>query len=156
LALLLDTNVILFALMVPSHIPVHVKRMIEAPNTACVTSVVSLYKIGIKFALGKLAIPETFDFLRHMQRSDGIILDIKPRHAIRAAKLPLNHRDPWDCLIVAQCFVDGHQLVSVDMGMSALGYGGFGDYVGGRFRVCRAQPSDLKRPSQWQQCALGS
>jgi PIN domain nuclease of toxin-antitoxin system len=121
MALLLDTHVILFALMEPSRIPAHVKRMIEDPNTACVASTVSLYEIGLKIALGKLPIPETFDFVRHLQRSDVSILDIKPQHAIRAAKLLLDHRDPWDRLIVAQCLVEGHQLVSADPGISALG-----------------------------------
>jgi PIN domain nuclease of toxin-antitoxin system len=123
MALLLDTNVILFALMEPSRIPFHVTKMISDPNTVCVASTASLYEIGLKIALGKLAIPETFDFVRHLQRSDVTILDIKPQHAIRAAKLPLDHRDPWDRLIVAQCLVEGHQLVSADTGISALGIG---------------------------------
>lgn len=123
MALLLDTNVILFALMEPARIPVHVRRMIEDPANSCIASVVSLYEIGIKIALGKLAIPESFDFVRHLQRSDIALLDIKPQHALRAARLPLDYRDPWDRLIVAQCFVEGHQLVSSDTGISALGIG---------------------------------
>jgi PIN domain nuclease of toxin-antitoxin system len=123
MALLLDTNVILFALMEPTRIPSHVKRMIEDPNNACVASVASLYEIALKITLGKLAVPESFDFVRHLQRSDVTILDIKPQHAIRAAKLPLDHRDPWDRLIVAQCLMEGHQLVSADTMIGALGVG---------------------------------
>jgi PIN domain nuclease of toxin-antitoxin system len=121
MALLLDTNVILFALMEPARIPIHVRRMIEDPTNACVASVVSLYEIGLKIALGKMAIPASFDFVRHLQRSDVALLEIKPQHALRAAALPLDHRDPWDRTIVGQCFVEGHQLVSADTSISALG-----------------------------------
>jgi PIN domain nuclease of toxin-antitoxin system len=121
MALLLDTNVILFGLMEPSRIPAHVRRMIEAENATCYVSVVSLYEIGLKTALGKLPIPASFDITRHLQQSGIAILDMTPRHALRAAALPLEHRDPWDRLIAAQCLVEGHQLVSADTMISALG-----------------------------------
>lgn len=123
MALLLDTHVILFALMEPDRVPAHVRRMIEAENASCFISVVSLYEIGLKSALGKLAIPPSFDLVGHLRQSGIQIIDISPRHAIRAASLPLEHRDPWDRLIVAQCLVEGHQLVSADTMISALGIG---------------------------------
>jgi PIN domain nuclease of toxin-antitoxin system len=123
MALLLDTNVILFGLMEPDRVPGHVRRMIEAENADCFVSVVSLYEIGLKTALGKLHIPVTFDLVKHLQQADIRLLDITPRHALRAARLPLEHRDPWDRIIVAQCLVEGHQLVSADTMISALGIG---------------------------------
>jgi PIN domain nuclease of toxin-antitoxin system len=123
MALLLDTHVILFGLMEPARVPAHVRRMIEAEDAVCLVSVASLYEIGLKTAIGKLPIPASFDLVRHLQQADIGILDITPRHAIRAASLPLDHRDPWDRLIVAQCLVEGHQLVSGDTTISALGIG---------------------------------
>lgn len=123
MALLLDTNVILFALMEPERIPAHVRRMIEDPRTECVASVVSLYEIGLKTALGKLAIPAGFDLRGHLRASRIDMLDIRAQHAIAAAALPLHRRDPWDRLIVAQCLVEGHQLVSADTEISGLGIG---------------------------------
>jgi PIN domain nuclease of toxin-antitoxin system len=123
MALLLDTNVILFALMEPARVPAHVRAMIEAPDGECVASVVSLYEIGQKTALGKLPIPASFDMSAHLRRSGIRLLDITARHASRAASLPLDHRDPWDRLIVAQCLVEGHQLVSADNTICALGIG---------------------------------
>lgn len=121
MALLLDTNVILFGLMEPTRIPNHVRRMIESETATCVLSVVSLYEIGLKTALGKLPIPSSFDLVQHLRQSGISILNVTPRHALRAAALPLEHRDPWDRLIVAQCLVEGHQLVSGDTIISALG-----------------------------------
>ena len=123
MALLLDTNVILFGLMEPTRIPAHVRRQIETANIVCVASVVSLYEIGLKSALGKLPIPAGFDLINYLQRADIGLLEIKPQHALTAARLPLEHRDPWDRLIVAQCLVEGHQLVSSDTNISALGIG---------------------------------
>jgi PIN domain nuclease of toxin-antitoxin system len=122
-ALLLDTNVVLFGLMEPARIPAHVRRQIEAANVACVVSVVSLYEIGLKTAEGKLPIPEGFDLVRYLQRADIALLEIRPQHALVAARLPLEHRDPWDRLIVAQCVVEGHRLVSADTSISELGIG---------------------------------
>lgn len=123
MALLLDTNVVLFGLMEPDRIPAHVRRQIEAPHTDCLVSVVSLYEIGLKTALGKLPIPQGFDLIRYLQRADIGLLEIKAQHALAAARLPLDHRDPWDRLIVAQCIVEGHSLVSSDTTISALGIG---------------------------------
>lgn len=123
MALLLDTNVILFGLMEPVRIPAHVRRQIEDPAVACVVSVVSLYEIGLKTALGKLAIPAGFELRAHLKASGIGLLDVNAQHAIVAARLPLEHRDPWDRLIAAQCLVDGHQLVSGDSTISALGIG---------------------------------
>ena len=123
MGLLLDTNVILFGLMEPSRIPNHVRRQIEAAKNVCVVSVVSLYEIGLKTALGNLPIPAGFDMVRYLQQADINLLEIKPQHALTAARLPLEHRDQWDRLIVAQCLVEGHQLVSSDTSISALGIG---------------------------------
>ena len=123
MGLLLDTNVILFSLMEPNRIPHHVRRQIEAANNICVVSVVSLYEIGLKTALGKLPIPAGFDFVGYLQQADMSLLEVKPQHALAAARLPLEHRDPWDRLIVAQCLVEGHHLVSSDTNISALGIG---------------------------------
>jgi PIN domain nuclease of toxin-antitoxin system len=121
--LLLDTNVILFGLMAATKIPAHVRRQIETASNQCLVSVVSLYEIGRKSALGKLPLPEGFDLVRYLQRADIAILEIKPQHAVTAARLPLEHGDPWDRIIVAQCLVEGHQLISADTTISALGIG---------------------------------
>ena len=59
--------------------------------------------------------------MNHTRRS--VWLDIKPRHALRAASLPLDHRDPLDRVIVAQCLTDNHHLVSADSLISGLGIG---------------------------------
>jgi PIN domain nuclease of toxin-antitoxin system len=86
-----------------------------------VVSVVSLYEIGIKQALGKLPIPLSFDVMAHLRASRIDILEIKAQHAITASRLPIEHRDPWDRLIAAQCLVEGHSLVSADAEICALG-----------------------------------
>jgi PIN domain nuclease of toxin-antitoxin system len=41
-------------------------------------------------------------------------LEITASHALRVAKLPLYHRDPFDRMIIAQCQVEGMTLVSAD------------------------------------------
>ena len=86
MALLLDTNVILVGLMEPARIPAHVRRQIEDPLAACVVSVVSLYAIGLKTALGKLPIPASFDLRAHLKASGIGVLDVKAQHAIVASR----------------------------------------------------------------------
>jgi PIN domain nuclease of toxin-antitoxin system len=44
----------------------------------------------------------------------GQSLDIKTPHAIKAAALPLHHRDPFDRMLIAQAQVENMMLVSAD------------------------------------------
>lgn len=110
--LLLDTHVVLALLRktAAAQFP-EISRRLADPQTTAVISVASLWETAIKTRLGKLdpglPLDEIADYL---EASGFSILPITARHAVVAA----DPRDPFDRLLLAQCQVEGMQLVTVD------------------------------------------
>jgi PIN domain nuclease of toxin-antitoxin system len=79
-------------------------------------SVASIWEVGIKAALGKLPLPEPVERYvpSRMAQLGAKSLEIRAAHAIRAAALPMHHRDPFDRMLVAQAQVDDMTIVSAD------------------------------------------
>lgn len=91
--LLLDTQVVLWQLAGSWTIP---PRAMEAIESAAELgfSVVSFAEIGVKAAIGKLAVPK--DLREHVLRSGMRILGLSVDHALGVAELPLHHRGTAD------------------------------------------------------------
>ena len=79
-------------------------------------SVASIWEIGIKNAIGKLPLPEPIDsYISSRMVQLGVqYLEIRAPHALRAAALPLHHRDPFDRMLIAQAQIEDMTLVSAD------------------------------------------
>ena len=113
---LLDTNALLWFLAGDTKLSGRARGLIEDPNNEKLLSIVSLWEIAIKVRLGKLELdkpfeqvfPETLDF-NYIQ-----ILDITVESLIKLTTLPFHHRDPFDRLIIAQGFVEGLPIITVD------------------------------------------
>ena len=75
-------------------------------------SVVSFAEIGVKAAIGKVAVPE--DLHQHLLRSGLRILGLAPDHGLGVAALPMHHRDPFDRLIISQARCEGLTLLTAD------------------------------------------
>ena len=75
-----------------------------------------LYEIAIKAQIGRLELPSAADFYlpRLLGRHSFGVLPIDREHALRAATLPLIHRDPWDRLLVAQAQVENLPILTAD------------------------------------------
>ena len=102
--ILLDTHVWLCAIGAPDRLPVPVREQMADPAAELYLSVAAVWEIGIKHAAGKLRYsgsPQT-QIPIHIQRSGVAILGITVEHALRAAALPMHHRDPFDRLMLAQ------------------------------------------------------
>lgn len=103
LTVLLDTNILLAALIDPETLPVHVQRDLRDPESTVRFSAVSIWAIAIKCSLGRQA----FDFrpadTRELAERTGIVeLPVFGRHCDTVACLPWHHRDPFDRLLIAQ------------------------------------------------------
>lgn len=117
---LIDTNVLLRWYWSAEAVSAAARTVIEETGNEIVVSVVSLYEIGNKNRLGKLAVGVTD--IELAAEDDGFrFLAIGRSHARRAATLPWNHRDPWDRLIAAQAMEEGYPLVSTDVAFDASG-----------------------------------
>lgn len=79
-------------------------------------SVASVWEMGIKVAIGKLPLLESIDnyISSRMVKLGARSLEISVTHALRAAALPLHHRDPFDRMLIAQAQLENLTLVSAD------------------------------------------
>jgi PIN domain nuclease of toxin-antitoxin system len=83
------------------------------PNAADIfLSPVSLWEITLKQAIGKLGGPA--DLAVRVRDMGFRGLPVTHAHAIAAGRLPPQHRDPFDRMLVAQAVTEGLTLVSRD------------------------------------------
>ena len=86
------------------------------PANDLLFSAASSWEIAIKYALGKLPLPEppsTYVPSR-MAASGTRGLAIEHAHVLHVAELPLHHRDPFDRLLIAQAHLEGLVFVTAD------------------------------------------
>lgn len=109
--LLLDTHVVLWQLEGTRALGPKAQEAIQQASEL-LFSVVSFAEIGVKAAIGKLAIPD--DLYEHVMRSGVRVLGLDPDHGLAVADLPMHHRDPFDRLLVAQARAAGLAIVTAD------------------------------------------
>jgi PIN domain nuclease of toxin-antitoxin system len=114
--LLLDTHSLLWFLREPEKLAPHVLEEIESAGTDAQVSLATLWEIAIKASLKKLYLPKEYDelFPRSVPDSGLSLLGIESQHISALSRLPWNHRDPFDRLLIAQAQVEGLTLVSGD------------------------------------------
>jgi PIN domain nuclease of toxin-antitoxin system len=114
--LLLDTQSWLWWFAQPERLSEEAITHIADETNELWFSVASVWEIGIKVAIGKLPLPEPPD--RYISSRMGQLgvrsLEITATHALRAAALPLHHRDPFDRMLIAQAQLEEMTLVSAD------------------------------------------
>jgi PIN domain nuclease of toxin-antitoxin system len=114
-SVLLDAHVFLWANFTPSRLGEH-RRLIENPATRRLLSVVTAWEIAIKWAVGRLPLPEhPALFLPSRIRSlAASSVPIELAHALAVADLPPHHADPFDRLLIAQAKVLGVPILTAD------------------------------------------
>jgi PIN domain nuclease of toxin-antitoxin system len=111
--LLLDTRTFLWWLADDPRLGTGARSAIALPANQVFVSAVTGWEIAIKRALGKLEAP---DGLEEAIEQEGFLhLPVSFRHGERAGALPLHHRDPFDRMLIAQCELEGLELVSADL-----------------------------------------
>ena len=109
--LLLDTHIVLWQLAGTRSLSSTAQEAI-ADAAELLFSVVSFAEIGIKVALGKLAVPH--DLRRQVAASGVHVLPLSAEHGLRVADLPLHHRDPFDRLLIAQAQSEQLRVITAD------------------------------------------
>lgn len=114
--LLLDTQCWLWWFAQPERLSEEAITHIADESNELWFSVASIWEIGIKVAIAKLPLPEPPDsYISSRMRQLGMrSLEITATHALRAASLPLHHRDPFDRMLIAQAQLEDITLVSAD------------------------------------------
>ena len=87
-------------------------------RTNCSTNSISLasWEIAIKYNLGKLPLPTPpSEYIPEgLTMTDTHPIAVQFSHAVRVARLPFHHRDPFDRLLVAQAQTEGIPIVTSD------------------------------------------
>ena len=114
--LLLDTCCWLWWLNAPQKLSTQQLNAISNRRNQLFLSVATIWEISIKVNNQKLTLSQPLNRLIEQQCPlDGIkILDIKPIHAIEAGNLTLNHKDPFDRMIIAQASIVDLIVVTSD------------------------------------------
>lgn len=114
--LLLDTHVVIWALVTPEELSDGVAAAISDPDNDVFVSTASVWEIAIKEAAGKLRLPgPAGTWLMPAVAATGIsMIEILPKQALEAAALPKHHGDPFDRMLIAQARDRGCTLVSRD------------------------------------------
>lgn len=121
--ILLDTNVLLAALMGPERVTAATRELLVDPARDVRFSAASVWEVAIKRSLQR----ERFDFepaeVHELAVQAGFgELPVRAEHVYGLSELPMHHRDPFDRLLVCQARRWGrgwsHQMASLKrMGM---------------------------------------
>ena len=114
--LLLDTHTLRWFLTSDPSLSLRARGSIEDAANVSHVSAVSLWEVAVKFALGKLKLPAPYAdiFPAQLQLNGFDLLPMTAGHCASLLTLPFHHRDPFDCLLLAQAKVEGMTLVTDD------------------------------------------
>jgi len=113
---LLDTHTLIWSQDNPSKLPTAAKDALTDPAHDRLLSIVTVWEIGIKVALGKLNLSKPLRVWVKTAITDLVLteLPITLDHIERQMGLPVHHRDPFDRLLAAQSLSEGTTLISAD------------------------------------------
>jgi PIN domain nuclease of toxin-antitoxin system len=114
--LLLDTHTLLWAFNGSSSLSTRARRILEDGANEILVSAISAWEIATKVRLGKFATGEDLisDFSFYLAQLGVDPLPISIEHALRAGRLPGEHRDPFDRMLIAQAQAEDIPILSND------------------------------------------
>ena len=114
--LLLDTHVFLWYISAAPQLPTAFRDAIRDPASEVYLSVASVWEAVIKYALGKLPLPQPpQEYLPRQREAHQVAtLPIEEAAISLLAGLPPLHRDPFDRILVAQAQHEDLHLVTRD------------------------------------------
>jgi len=113
--LLLDTHLLLWAVVEPQHLDNTTRATLEEPENEVLFSAASVWEIAIKARLGRFDfVFQPQEILRAALETGFVELPVQARAATLVANLPLHHRDPFDRLLIAQAISETVRLYTAD------------------------------------------
>ena len=102
-AILLDTNALLWLVSEPAKLSPMAREVLSEPRTEIMVSAASAWEIAIKTRLGRIdgdtLLSAWSDIIADMTATE---MPIDAADAILAGRLPWEHKDPFDRMLVAQ------------------------------------------------------
>ncbi|MBK8506853.1 MAG: type II toxin-antitoxin system VapC family toxin [Saprospiraceae bacterium] len=124
---LIDTHTLIWTLLDSKLLSKKAIEVLSNPENKIFVSVISLWEISLKYALGKLQLrggtPQ--DLLSGIYNLNIDILNLDPQIIATFYQLPLTfHKDPFDRLIVWQAINHALPLISKDVKLKDYGKDG--------------------------------
>lgn len=120
---LLDTHIMLWALVADPRLPRAAIDLIADAGNDIHVSAASIWEVAVKHALARgtandmpISGPEA---LAHCDAAGYDLLSITPAHAAAVSDLPMLHRDPFDRMLVAQALLEPMRLITHDGAVKA-------------------------------------
>jgi PIN domain nuclease of toxin-antitoxin system len=117
--ILLDTHYLLWAFIDTSKIEKSIFEKLLFEENEVYYSQISLWEISIKYNLGKLMIrgmnPE--EFYSEIENSFLKCREMENEELVLFYRLPLEHKDPFDRVLIWQCIQSDYYFLSVDFKM---------------------------------------
>ena len=113
---LLDTCTFLWIIVGAKELSPAAKALFIDPANEMLLSVVSVWELSIKHALGKFPLPSPMDrFLLEQRERHGItVLPLHEGAVLHLHKLPRLHRDPFDRMLICQAIEHDCLLLTPD------------------------------------------
>ncbi len=113
--LLIDTHILIWTLEGSSRLSAKAKALLRDPDHEHWVSVASVWEIAIKASIQKLKLSQSLQELEKGISAAGFrVLDISIRHAAAVPDVLLEHNDPFDRMLLAQCEVETLRLMTAD------------------------------------------
>jgi PIN domain nuclease of toxin-antitoxin system len=113
---LIDTHVLLWWIFDDPKLDQNIREIIQNPSNKIIVSSASAWEIATKYRIGKL--PEAKELLENydqiIQKARFSQLSITTAHALRAGSLPIQHRDPFERMIMAQGELEKIPVITYD------------------------------------------
>lgn len=120
--LLLDTQIVLWALTGSTRLGSLAQGLIEDPVNEIYVSTASVWEIAIKYALHRGDMPIGGARATELFAQAGYReLPITWRHAAMVDSLPSIHHDPFDRILIAQSLTEPMKLLSRDATVASYG-----------------------------------
>lgn len=120
---LLDTCVVLWATLSPDALSSRARSILADDANVILVSAASAWEVSTKVRLGKLLGAERLEqnYLAVMDDAGYTLLSIDTESALRAGRLPGQHRDPFDRMLSAQALAQDIPILSPDSQLDGFG-----------------------------------
>lgn len=120
--ILLDTDVLLWALIEPKRLPRDARDKIEDGRNDVFFSAASIWEIAIKSKIKRRGLRFTADQIAAAAIKTGFTeLPIHAGASARVATLPPHHRNPFDRLLIAQALEEPAHFFTADTTLAVYG-----------------------------------
>lgn len=114
--ILLDTCTFLWIITDADELSQTARELFVDPLNEVFFSSVSAWEISVKYALGRLPLPEPPERFIPFQRKQHEVesLPLVEKAALHLSSLPAFHKDPFDRMLVCQAIIHGLSILTPD------------------------------------------